>query len=42
LTLTHRGLPPDDIAIHEAGWRHYVPRLAALAEGGDPGPDTNP
>jgi uncharacterized protein YndB with AHSA1/START domain len=42
LTLTHRGLPPDDVAIHETGWQHYVPRLATVAEGGDPGPDTSP
>ncbi len=42
LTLTHRGLPPDDVAIHETGWRHYLPRLATVAEGGDPGRDTSP
>ena len=42
VTLTHRGLPPDYVAIHEAGWQHYLPRLATLAEGGDPGPDTTP
>ncbi len=42
LTLTHRGLPPDDVAIHQTGWQHYVPRLATVAEGGDPGHDTSP
>jgi len=39
LRLTHRGLPPDDRAIHAAGWDHYLPRLATAAMGGDPGPD---
>jgi uncharacterized protein YndB with AHSA1/START domain len=42
LTLTHSGLSPDDVAIHQTGWQHYVPRLATAAEGGDPGPDTSP
>jgi uncharacterized protein YndB with AHSA1/START domain len=40
--LTHRGLPPEDRVIHEIGWVHYLPRLAAAAEGGDPGPDALP
>jgi uncharacterized protein YndB with AHSA1/START domain len=40
--LTHRGLPPDDVASHEIGWGHYLPRLAAAAEGADPGPDLGP
>jgi uncharacterized protein YndB with AHSA1/START domain len=42
LTLTHRGLPPEEIAIHTSGWAHYTTRLVLLAEGGDPGPDTQP
>jgi uncharacterized protein YndB with AHSA1/START domain len=42
LTLTHRGLPPDDLVIHETGWRHYLPRLAVVAEGRDPGADPGP
>ena len=37
--LRHRGLPPDMLSLHESGWDHYLPRLAALAEGRDPGPD---
>ena len=37
--LTHRGLPPEDRAIHQAGWEHYLPRLAIVAVGGDAGPD---
>jgi uncharacterized protein YndB with AHSA1/START domain len=40
--LTHRGLPPEGRALHEVGWAHYLPRLAAAAEGGDPGPDPGP
>jgi uncharacterized protein YndB with AHSA1/START domain len=42
IRLTHRGLPPSAAPMHEAGWRHYVPRLAELATGGDPGPDPGP
>ncbi|MFE4955385.1 SRPBCC domain-containing protein [Streptomyces sp. NPDC056653] len=40
LRLVHSGLPtPEACAAHEEGWTHYVQRLAARAEGGDPGPD---
>ena len=39
LTLTHRDLPPEEIPLHTMGWNHYVPRLATVSEGGDPGPD---
>ncbi len=42
LRLTHRGLPPDEIATHTAGWSHYTSRLAITAEGGEPGPDVLP
>ena len=42
VVLTHRGLPPEEHPIHAAGWGHYLPRLAAVAEGGGPGPDTPP
>jgi uncharacterized protein YndB with AHSA1/START domain len=42
LRLTHRGLPPEDLVIHEIGWEHYLPRLAIAAAGGDPGPDSLP
>lgn len=42
VTLTHRGLPPDEVAIHQAGWDHYTDRLVIAAEGGDPGPDARP
>jgi uncharacterized protein YndB with AHSA1/START domain len=37
--LTHRGLPPEDVPIHRAGWDVFVPRLEAAATGGDPGPN---
>jgi uncharacterized protein YndB with AHSA1/START domain len=40
--LTHRDLPPDEFSKHQAGWDHYLPRLAMAAEGGDPGPDPAP
>jgi uncharacterized protein YndB with AHSA1/START domain len=40
--LTHRGLPSEERSIHRAGWDHYLPRLAAAATGGDPGPDMLP
>lgn len=36
---THRGLPPDARAPHGEGWAHFLPRLATVAAGGDPGPD---
>ena len=42
IRLTHRGLPPGEVANHQAGWRHYLPRLSTVAEGGDPGLDPSP
>jgi uncharacterized protein YndB with AHSA1/START domain len=42
IRLTHRGLPAEDRPSHAAGWQHYLPRLATLAEGGDPGPGQGP
>jgi uncharacterized protein YndB with AHSA1/START domain len=36
--LTHRGLPPEDLPIHRAGWDTFVARLEIAATGGDPGP----
>lgn len=42
LTLTHRGLPTEEVPAHTAGWNHYVPRLALVATGGDPGADRGP
>ena len=37
--LTHRGLPPEDVPIHRAGWDVFLPRLEIAATGGDPGPN---
>jgi uncharacterized protein YndB with AHSA1/START domain len=37
--LTHHDLPPDELAKHDTGWRHFLPRLAVAAAGGEPGPD---
>lgn len=42
VTLTHRGLPPDEVEIHDRGWRHYLPRLGRLVEGGEIEPDPGP
>lgn len=39
LRLTHTGLPPEEITLHAMGWHRYLPRLAAVATGEDPGPD---
>ena len=42
IRLVHRDLPEHLRAPHEAGWTHYLGRLALLAEGSDPGPDLGP
>jgi uncharacterized protein YndB with AHSA1/START domain len=42
VVLTHSGLPPDEIGVHRVGWDHYLPRLRAIAQGEDPGPDRGP
>lgn len=42
VTLTHTGLPPDEVSVHRQGWDHYLTRLAAVATGRDPGVDTGP
>ena len=40
LTLRHEDLPSDELrAAHEVAWNTYLPRLAIVAAGGDPGPD---
>jgi uncharacterized protein YndB with AHSA1/START domain len=40
LRLTHTGIPTADLcADHNAGWAHYLSRLAEVAAGRDPGPD---
>lgn len=42
LVLTHRSLPHDEAPLHHAGWATFLPRLARLAIGEDPGPITPP
>jgi len=42
IRLTHRGLPPDELAPHGDGWTRYLGRPASLVEGQDPGPDPGP
>ena len=37
--LTHRGLDAALRPMHAGGWRQYLARLAAAAEGRAPGPD---
>ena len=40
LTLRHDNLPGADLsAAHQVAWGTYLPRLAAVAAGADPGPD---
>jgi uncharacterized protein YndB with AHSA1/START domain len=39
LRLVHRRLRPEAVAFHRAGWGHYIPRLALVAAGADPGTD---
>jgi len=42
VTLSHHGLPAEEIEVHTMGWEHYVPRLAAAAEGQPLDPDRGP
>lgn len=37
--VEHRGLPETEVSQHALGWPHFLARLTAAAEGGDPGPD---
>jgi len=37
--LAHRRLRPEAVALHRAGWQHYLPRLALAASGDNPGRD---
>jgi uncharacterized protein YndB with AHSA1/START domain len=39
--LRHLDLPAEAREIHGQGWDLYLGRLAAVAGGGDPGPDPN-
>jgi uncharacterized protein YndB with AHSA1/START domain len=43
LRLRHTGLPDDDaVHAHRHGWSYYTERLAAVAAGGQVGPDEGP
>ena len=42
LVLTHRAVPEDEATLQRMGWTHYLPRLASVSEGTDPGPDPGP
>ena len=42
LVLTHRSLPDEEAPAHRLGWAHYLPRLALVASGVDPGEDSGP
>ena len=42
LVLTHRSLPDEELPMQRAGWIHFLPRLAIVATGGDPGEDLGP
>ena len=37
--LVHRRLVPEATRLHNAGWAHYLARLAVAATGADPGAD---
>lgn len=37
--LSHRRLPAESVGFHAAGWDHYLPRLASVGAGDDPGED---
>jgi uncharacterized protein YndB with AHSA1/START domain len=37
--LVHRRLDPQALAVHRAGWNHYLQRLALVATGADAGVD---
>jgi uncharacterized protein YndB with AHSA1/START domain len=42
LVLTHRSIAEDEAGMQQMGWTHYLPRLALVAAGQDPGPDPGP
>ena len=37
--LVHRGLAPELRPLHAEGWSRFLPRLAAVVAGRDPGED---
>jgi uncharacterized protein YndB with AHSA1/START domain len=40
--VRHAGLPGGAADGHEDGWTYFLSRLAAVSEGGDPGPQAPP
>lgn len=42
LVLTHRSVGDDEAPMQRMGWSHYLPRLALVASGREPGPDLGP
>jgi uncharacterized protein YndB with AHSA1/START domain len=40
--VTHRDLPEALQSLHRIGWGHYLPRLATIFAGDDPGEDVFP
>jgi uncharacterized protein YndB with AHSA1/START domain len=43
INLRHTGLPTEAAeAVHRFGWTDYLPRLAIVRAGGDPGPEPAP
>ena len=42
LRLIHHSVPDDEVEVHRIGWNHYLPRLALVAAGHDPGIDSGP
>jgi uncharacterized protein YndB with AHSA1/START domain len=42
LVLAHREIPDDEADLQKMGWTHYLPRLALVVVGDDPGLDTGP
>jgi uncharacterized protein YndB with AHSA1/START domain len=39
LRLVHSNLPDVEAHRYAEGWSHFLPRLATVVTGGDPGPD---
>jgi hypothetical protein len=42
IRLTHHDLPAAERPTHLIGWQHYLPRLATVSVGDEPGPDSGP
>jgi uncharacterized protein YndB with AHSA1/START domain len=42
IRLRHLGLAPEEAAMHDMGWQHYLQRLSSASAGEVVGPDTGP